>query len=148
MLHFYAICHGMKILALGAAAASRRLRTERPCPGNCIFASQQIKLQQGRERRNFYWTCELKIRASLLPSPSQYSTSFGRLSPPLCSNFAKAQHFSMLVKVNYENQRKLTVEISKNAEKLMNFLGNMERIWWAPGYGNKRTNIVSLKHFN
>lgn len=36
------------------------------------------------------------------------------------ANVAKAQHFSMLVKVNYENQRKLTAEISKSTEKLMN----------------------------
>jgi len=56
------------------------------------------------------------------------------LIPKPSSIFAKAEHFSMLVKVNYENQRKLTVEISKNAEKLMNFLGDMERICWATGF--------------
>jgi len=56
MLHFYAIClwGGAKILALGAANTKEAENGKKPCPGNCIFASQQIKLQQGRERRNFY----------------------------------------------------------------------------------------------
>jgi len=61
---------------------------------------------------------------SLLPfllTPSSYP-SFGLL---VAANVTKAQHFSMLVKVNYENQRKLTAKISKSAEKLMNFRKNV-----------------------
>lgn len=40
----------------------------------------------------------------------------------------------MLVKVNYENQRKLTVEISKSAEKLMNFVLERSGLYEQKGY--------------
>lgn len=100
--------------------------------GNCILASMQIKLQlrQRRQRReNFLLNLELSLPYPPVPSPNQ----------PRLFSFMGIQMlprhniFPCLVKVNYENQRKLTAEISKSAEKLMNLREKQGRISAAEG---------------
>lgn len=39
-----------EVLAVVAIDPARRRKTKKPCPGNCILACMQIKLQQGRQR--------------------------------------------------------------------------------------------------
>lgn len=93
------------------------------CKSNCSDASNVVKTFIELGSSTFCSSCG---RANLQqsPYPRHLLVRPHRGHP----NVAKAQHFSVLVKVNYENQRKLTAEISKSAEKLMNLLKSRWRI--------------------